>query len=107
MGAHTTSDDPTRYRDAEEVAEWAAKDPISRLRAHLEKTGQADAAFFAEVDAEGERLARDVRATVRAMPDPDFGELFGQVYDGEHSLMAEEAAWYREYADSFTEGTLT
>ena len=103
MGAHTTSDDPTRYRDAGEVAEWAAKDPISRLRAHLEKTGQADAEFFAAVDAEGERLARDLRTAVRAMPDPDFGDLFGQVYAGEHPLMAEEAAWYREYADSFAD----
>jgi pyruvate dehydrogenase E1 component alpha subunit len=106
MGAHTTSDDPTRYREAGEVAEWAAKDPISRLRAHLEKTGQADAAFFAAVDAEGERLARDLRTAVRAMPDPAFGDLFGQVYAGEHPLMAEEAAWYREYADSFVDQDL-
>ena len=33
MGAHTTSDDPTRYRIASEVEAWQAKDPIKRLRA--------------------------------------------------------------------------
>ena len=37
MGAHTTSDDPTRYRIASEVEAWQAKDPIARLRAFLEQ----------------------------------------------------------------------
>src|SRR5690606_41083469 len=47
MGAHTTSDDPSRYRSDEERAEWEAKDPIARLRTYLEKDGLADEAFFA------------------------------------------------------------
>ena len=38
MGAHTTSDDPTRYRDSDELEEWRAKDPIVRMRAFLEKS---------------------------------------------------------------------
>ena len=37
MGPHTTSDDPSRYRSAEEVEEWAARDPISRYRTYLER----------------------------------------------------------------------
>ena len=37
MGAHTSSDDPTRYRIASEVESWKAKDPISRVRAFLEQ----------------------------------------------------------------------
>ena len=32
MGAHTTSDDPTRYRIASEVEAWQAKDPIARVQ---------------------------------------------------------------------------
>ncbi len=39
MGAHTTSDDPTKYRQAAEVEEWKKKDPIKRLRIYLEKKG--------------------------------------------------------------------
>ena len=35
LGAHSTSDDPTRYRDEEEVKEWKKKDPIDRLRTYL------------------------------------------------------------------------
>lgn len=34
-GAHTTSDDPTRYRTSEEEEMWAAKDPAKRLRNYL------------------------------------------------------------------------
>ena len=37
MGPHTTADDPTRYRDANELEDWAAKDPISRLAGLLER----------------------------------------------------------------------
>src|SRR5215468_1400968 len=39
MGAHTTSDDPTRYRVASEVEEWQAKDPVKRVRKLLEREG--------------------------------------------------------------------
>lgn len=35
-GAHTTSDDPSRYRSKEEESEWELRDPINRLRAYLE-----------------------------------------------------------------------
>ncbi len=39
MGAHTTSDDPTRYRQSAEVEEWKKKDPIKRFRIYLENKG--------------------------------------------------------------------
>lgn len=35
MGAHTTSDDPTKYRTTEEEENWKVKDPIRRLKAYL------------------------------------------------------------------------
>lgn len=35
QGAHTTSDDPTRYRTQEEVGEWMSKDPIHRFKQYL------------------------------------------------------------------------
>ncbi len=39
LGAHTTSDDPTRYRKKDEEEEWRKKDPVKRLRIYLEKKG--------------------------------------------------------------------
>ena len=34
-GAHTTSDDPTKYRSKEEEQEWAKTDPLDRMKKHL------------------------------------------------------------------------
>jgi len=34
-GAHSTSDDPSRYRPREEFAEWPLGDPVERLKQHL------------------------------------------------------------------------
>ncbi|HXQ91834.1 MAG TPA: thiamine pyrophosphate-dependent enzyme, partial [Nitrososphaerales archaeon] len=35
LGAHSTADDPSRYRDKEETIQWEQKDPIVRLRKYL------------------------------------------------------------------------
>ena len=73
MGAHTTSDDPTRYRLASELEEWKLRDPIARLKAYLSRSGIADAAFFGSVDAEGDELAARIRSgttrDARSRPD--------------------------------------
>ena len=58
MGAHTTSDDPTRYRIEAEVEEWKLKDPIARLKAYLARNGDADQDFFDEIETESERAGR-------------------------------------------------
>ncbi|ELY96854.1 thiamine pyrophosphate-dependent dehydrogenase E1 component subunit alpha [Natrialba taiwanensis] len=54
--AHTTSDDPTRYRSGDEVDEWEERDPLARYRSFLEQTGRWDAidedAIREEVEAE-------------------------------------------------------
>ena len=39
IGAHTTADDPTRYRDSAEVESWRTKDPITRFQRFLIKRG--------------------------------------------------------------------
>src|SRR6476646_7775816 len=50
MDAHTTSDDPTRYRLADETEAWKLLDPIERVRVHLVRGGLADQTFFDGVD---------------------------------------------------------
>jgi len=42
LGAHTTSDDPTKYRTKEEEAEWHPKEPLIRMRKFLENKGLWD-----------------------------------------------------------------
>ncbi|MEX2983091.1 pyruvate dehydrogenase (acetyl-transferring) E1 component subunit alpha [Streptomyces sp. C36] len=104
MGAHATSDDPTRYREDAERREWEAKDPILRLERHLTQEGYADDAFYAEVAEEGERLARRIREGVRAMPDPDSAAMFRHVYADGHELVEEEQKRFADYQASFEEG---
>jgi 2-oxoisovalerate dehydrogenase E1 component alpha subunit len=103
MGAHTTSDDPTRYRIAAEVEEWKLKDPIARVKVHLSRSGLADQAFFDEVDREADGLAAHVRTSCLEMPDPDPDEMFAFAYREPHPLVAEERAWFAEYHAGFAD----
>lgn len=103
MGAHTTSDDPTKYRADEEREAWEAKDPILRLRAYLEAEGHADEAFFASLDEENEALGKRVREVVRAMPDPEPLAMFEHAYADGHALVDEERAQFAAYQASFAE----
>ncbi|MBL1091226.1 MULTISPECIES: pyruvate dehydrogenase (acetyl-transferring) E1 component subunit alpha [Streptomyces] len=103
MGAHTTSDDPTRYRGDEERVAWEAKDPILRLRTYLEAEGLVDEAYLAAIDEESEALGKRVRDAVRAMPDPDTMAIFENVYADGHALVDEERAQFAAYQASFVD----
>ena len=104
MGAHTTTDDPTRYRLASELEVWKLKDPIERVRAYLVRTGLAGADFFAEVDAEAKQVAARVREACRTMPDPPPLAIFDHVYAEPTAILRAEREQYAAYLDSFTEG---
>ncbi|MFF7648886.1 pyruvate dehydrogenase (acetyl-transferring) E1 component subunit alpha [Streptomyces sp. NPDC007983] len=101
MGAHTTSDDPTRYRSSEERELWETKDPILRLRTFLTNENLADDAFFAGLEEEADALAKRVREAVRAMPDPGHMALFEHTYADGHALVDEERAQFAAYQASF------
>ena len=101
MGAHTTNDDPTRYRIASEVEAWQAKDPIKRVRAFLEKEQIADAAFFAEVDEQAKRESLHLRERVLEMPDPSPTTIFDNVYPNGSPLVDQERERFGQYLASF------
>jgi pyruvate dehydrogenase E1 component alpha subunit len=101
MSAHTSSDDPTRYRENAELEAWRMKDPVERVRAYLTKNELADDAFFESVDAEADELGRQVRADCRALPDPGPQAIFEHVYAGAHAQLAEECAAFTAYLDGF------
>jgi pyruvate dehydrogenase E1 component alpha subunit len=101
MGAHTTSDDPTRYRLASELEEWKLRDPIARLKAYLSRSGIADAAFFDSVEAEGDELAARIRQGTLEMPDPDPASMFDHVYAEQTPPLAAQRAEFVRYHASF------
>ncbi len=80
MGPHTTSDDPTRYRDAREVEDWQVRDPIARFRTHLQNIGLLTERLEQRVAARVARVRAELRDVIVDAPDPDVGEMFDNVY---------------------------
>jgi 2-oxoisovalerate dehydrogenase E1 component alpha subunit len=104
MGAHTTTDDPTRYRLASELEVWKLRDPIERVRAYLVRGGLAEPDFFADVDAEAKQVGARVREACRTMPDPPPLAIFDDVYAEPTAILRAEREQYAAYLDSFEDG---
>jgi pyruvate dehydrogenase E1 component alpha subunit len=103
MGAHTTSDDPTKYRTGDEEAAWALRDPIARMRTYLLSRGASEA-FFAEVDEEAAAYAEDIRARTVALGGIPADGMFAHVYSEPHPLIDQQRQWLADYEASFGEG---
>ncbi len=80
LGAHTTSDDPTRYRSADELDRWTALDPIPRYAAYLRHLDLLTERFEHRVAAHSARVCTELREVVFAAADPDVTELFDTTY---------------------------
>ncbi len=103
MGAHTTSDDPTRYRLATELEAWKLKDPIERVKAYLVRGDLADAAFFEDIDHQATELGAQVRRACVSMPEPRPQQIFEHVYAEPHSLIDAEREQFAAYLSSFAD----
>jgi pyruvate dehydrogenase E1 component alpha subunit len=100
MGPHTSSDDPTKYRDDAELVYWQERDPISRFETYLRSRGEGDA-FFAEVQAEAEDFAADIRKRTLEIETPSTDTIFDFVYSEPHPVMAAQKQWLADYEASF------
>ncbi|WP_010204530.1 thiamine pyrophosphate-dependent dehydrogenase E1 component subunit alpha [Salinibacterium sp. PAMC 21357] len=103
MGAHTTSDDPSKYRDNSELEFWAQRDPITRFDTYLRARG-ASQAFFDEIAVEGDDLAADIRKRITELPVPATSTLFDHVYSDPHPVMDEQRQALADFEASFEEG---
>ena len=101
MAAHTTSDDPTKYRFSAEVEMWKLRDPIARFKTWLGHEGIADHDFFVAVDAEADELASNVREATVTMGDPEVADIFDNVYVEPHRQVEDDRAVQAAYAASF------
>ena len=101
MGAHTTSDDPTKYRVTEELEHWKLKDPIERVKAYLSRSGVADEDYYADVEREAEELAAHLRKGCLELPDPSPLDIFDQVYEEITPELEAQRGQFAEYLSSF------
>ncbi len=102
MGAHTTTDDPTKYRTKDEEESWRRRDPIARLAKYLRGQDVGDD-FFAGVDEAAKDYAADVRRGVFEIEEPDNDSMFDNVYSDAHPQLEDEKQWLRRYEASFDE----
>lgn len=101
MGAHTTADDPTKYRERDEEEQWGHLDPVDRLRAHLRDAHGVEDEFFETVARLNDQIAQRMRADVLAMTPPRFEDSFAKAYAEQHSLVDAERAEYLDYQAGF------
>ncbi|QLD89693.1 pyruvate dehydrogenase (acetyl-transferring) E1 component subunit alpha [Natronomonas salina] len=99
FGAHTTADDPSVYRDDDEVERWKAKDPIPRLESYLRDRGLLD---DERVDAVGQSVEDEVAEAIseaESIERPDPSDMFEHVYEEMPQRLREQ----REYLEQLRE----
>lgn len=96
MGAHTTSDDPTKYRGRAEEETWRGRDPISRLTTYLKNEGVIDDAFLEGLAEEADEFGAEVRSWIPEITEITMDDVFRNVH-AEPTI--ELQAQRREYAD--------
>lgn len=100
MAGHSTSDDPRRYREDDEVSEWEDRDPVSRLLTFMQRRGWADPDYLASVDAEGDELAAETRRACLALAEPELDDTFRTTLVAETALLRREHEQFNEYQSS-------
>ncbi|GAA3700769.1 thiamine pyrophosphate-dependent enzyme [Zhihengliuella alba] len=103
MGPHTTADDPTRYRDPDELEAWAAKDPLVRVERYLATRGMAVDGFREAAEHRADDVAQALRRGLIEKTDPGVDQVFGEVYAEEHTWLARQEEHYRRYLASLGE----
>jgi pyruvate dehydrogenase E1 component alpha subunit len=101
MGPHTTSDDPTRYREDEEVERWRRRDPLARVEALLRMQGAFDDAFARDVAADADRLGAEVRAACLGAASRAPIDVLDDVYEEPHVGLDEQRTHFAAYLDGF------
>lgn len=106
FGAHTTADDPTRYRESDEVEEWKRQDPVARMEAFLQRTGRLDEDAAATIKSRVADRVDDVvaQAGERAERDPD--RMFESVYASVPETLREQQAGLRRLRETHGDDAL-
>ncbi|GMV13031.1 MAG: pyruvate dehydrogenase (acetyl-transferring) E1 component subunit alpha [Polyangiaceae bacterium] len=81
MGGHSTSDDPTRYRDKTLLDPWHERDPLTRIKRYLDKQGLFTDAEEQKLKAEIDARLKDAVEIAEKTPAPALESLFEDVYE--------------------------
>ncbi|MBN2796293.1 MAG: pyruvate dehydrogenase (acetyl-transferring) E1 component subunit alpha [Clostridia bacterium] len=90
LGAHTTADDPTVYRDQEEVEEWLKKDPIDRLKKYMLKAGIWDEEKEEALRKEKSEIVKSEFTKVENSEPVALEAVFDYIYADKTSIQKEQ-----------------
>ena len=80
MGDHTTADDAARYRNKQELEEWAKRDPIDRLRKFMQKKGLWSESYEKQVLEQAQKKVEEaIRVAESVEPEGPEG-VFNYMY---------------------------
>ncbi len=97
-GAHSSSDDPSVYRDPNEPKKWETNDPIERFRRYLDKRGVWTEGFEKELRAEIDREIVEAHDSTHHLPPPPVETLFDDVYEEQPWNLREQKEWLMQQA---------
>ncbi len=99
IGAHTTSDDPSLYREDEEVEYWKKRDPILRLRKFLENKGWWDEKQEEALDKENNDFVQKTFAKVEETGLVPLEEIFDYTYEEKTPNLQEQYEYYKAFLE--------
>jgi len=80
MGDHTTADDARRYRDSAELEAWKQRDPLLRLRMHLERRGVWNAEKQSALEARAKQTVNEIVARAEGVEKPTQADIFDHTF---------------------------
>ena len=80
LGPHTTSDDPGRYRDEKERAEWEGRDPLIRVQRLLQRQGSWSQEWHDDLERKAVVTIEAAVEWAEAVPEPTFREMIERAY---------------------------
>src|SRR5262249_15021451 len=92
-GAHSSSDDPSVYRDPSEPKQWEASDPIERLRRYMAKSGAWTAEWDQQIRVELDREIVQAHDASQPLPPPPVETLFDDVFEEQPWHLREQKEW--------------
>ncbi|SIR33023.1 pyruvate dehydrogenase E1 component alpha subunit [Haladaptatus litoreus] len=100
QGAHTTSDDPSKYEDQErDLPEWRKADPLERYESWLKQQDVIDEEFVEQVHEEADETLEEAVEEAESVEDPDPHDVFDRVYADVPPRLRKQKGWL----DSFLE----
>ncbi len=99
LGAHTTSDDPTKYREDSEVDEWRVKDPIDRFQKYLIEKKLIDEEWVEKTRAELEKEVMSTFEEIEKDSDTEIEDIFKYQYETMPPHLEEQLNDYKAYLE--------